>query len=143
VDRHLRQSDWSLIGLRRNSWRRDAGRNRSAPGDGGQLVQADALYLGAAADSQLPLARELKLLVILAAYRQFDSVLARLRAPHLARWLSAGDLGELEALLVPRPGRWRRLVRRALRGFDAERRRAGADLLQPGDAAVWHDPYFF
>jgi FkbM family methyltransferase len=145
IDGHLRERGWSLLGLRRNCWRRDAGRDRSAPGDGGQLVQADALYWSASAsDAGLSPPRELKLLVALAAYRQFDIVLARLRgSTALTRDLGAAELRELETVLVPRPGRLRRLARRVVGRFDAERRRAAADRLQPGDAGIWHDPHYF
>lgn len=144
VDRHLRERGWVLLGLRRNSWRR-GGLDRAATGDGGQIVSADALYCnGAAVNAELSLRKELKLLVIMAAYLQADLVLGRLRTSNaLTSQLSADELAELESILVPRPGPVRRFVRRALRRLDAERRRALADGLQQGDATVWHDPHFF
>lgn len=146
VDRHLRERGWVLLGLRRNSWRREAGLDRSASGDGGQIVSADALYCnrGTLKDGKLPLRRELKFLVILAAYMQSDLVRDRLQGSSvLAAQLSTPELRELETLLAPKPSLARRLTRRALRRLDAERRRAIADSLQQGDATVWHDPHFF
>lgn len=145
VDLLLRNRGWVLLGLRRNSWRRGSQLDRDATGDGGQIVSADVLYWnGKAVDGVLPLRRELKLLVILAAYLQADAVLTRLKSSSaLARELSARELTELERVLVPKPGAARRLARRALRRLDAERRRTIADCLQQGDATVWHDPHFF
>lgn len=144
VDRHLRERGWVLLGLRRNSWRR-GWLDRRTTGDGGQIVQADALYFNRElVNDELALHRELKLLVMLAAYLQSDAVLERLRSSRtLMNQLSAAELGELETVLVPRPGLIRRFARRALRHLDAERRRALADALQQGDAPVWHDPHFF
>ena len=79
IDAHLRERGWALQGLRRTSWRRGARLDPAESADGGQIVAADALYLGPAARAELRLERELKLLVAMAAYRQADFVLARLR----------------------------------------------------------------
>ena len=76
VDAHLRERGWRLLGLRRNSWRRIPQASTSAPGYGGQLIAADALYVNEGAISgALELNRELKLLVMLGAYLQWDLVL--------------------------------------------------------------------
>lgn len=145
VDRHLRERGWAVLGLRRNSWRRGDRFGRGASGDGGQIVSADALYWNReAVEGELSLARELKLLVILAAYRQSDLVQDRLaNSSALASRLSAAEIDELGSFLVPRPGLARRLAGSALRRFDGERRRAIADSMQRGDASVWHDPHYF
>lgn len=145
IDRYLRDRGWTLLGLRRNCWRRGKTLNRDGPGEGGQLVAADVLYLSpAAAGGELALARELKLLVILAAYMQLDLVMERLDdSAALGRHLSAGERAELAATLIPRKGPVRRLAIGALRRFDSQRRREFADRLQPGDATVWQDPHFY
>ena len=111
VDAHLRERGWTLQGLRRTSWRRGARLDPAESGDGGQIVAADALYLSPAATGELELERELKLLVAMAAYRQADFVLARLRGGGVvARELSAVELRELEAVLAPAAGRRRALA---------------------------------
>ena len=51
VDAHLRERGWRLLGLRRNSWRRIPQASTSAPGYGGQLIAADALYVNEGAIS--------------------------------------------------------------------------------------------
>jgi FkbM family methyltransferase len=145
VDAHLRERGWSLIGLRRRSWRRGAHLDRRASGYGGQIVSADALYCNDAAVGQgLSFRRELKLLVILAAYLQVDAVLARIRSSNaLGGRLGADELAELERVLAPRASAVRRLARRAFGRVGSARRRGVADRLQPGDATVWEDPHFF
>jgi len=145
VDEYLRERGWSLLGLRRLSWRRKAGLDPSRSGYGGRLAQADALYCNnRVIDGELPATTGLKLLVILAAYRQVDFVLELLRdAGSFCRHLSPSERSELERHLAPRPGPVRRVARRGLRRFDAMRRRAMADALQPGEANIWQDPHFF
>jgi FkbM family methyltransferase len=145
VDAYLRSRGWSLLGLRRVHWRRSAGLDPRATGYGGQLTQADALYFNAPLlDEGLTQARALKLVLILSAYRQLDLALELLRAPAGAlRELPSSDRAELERLVLNRPGLLLRLARRVSRRVDAERRRALADALQPGDATIWHDPHFF
>ena len=124
IDAHLRERGWALQGLRRTSWRRGARLDPAESADGGQIVAADALYLGPAARAELRLERELKLLVAMAAYRQADFVLARLRGGAvITRELSPAERGELEVLLAPRP--------------------SDGDGAQPGDATVWQDRDFF
>ena len=110
-----------LHGLRRTSWRHGQQLESAASGLGGQIVAVDALYRNdALLGRDLSVHRELKLLVILAAYLQTDAVLDRLRSsPRLAEQLDAGELNELEQLLVPRPGRIERLARRALRRWSS------------------------
>jgi FkbM family methyltransferase len=145
VDSHLRERGWSLHGLRRVSWRRGARLEASASGLGGQPVSVDVLYCNdALIAAGLSLPRELKLLVILAAYLQMDAVLARLRSsPTLADALTAAERDELKRLLVPRPGPIARLARRAASRLSSAQRRALADRLQAGDATAWEDPHFF
>ena len=95
-------------------------------------------------DGELPVTTGLKLLVMLAAYRQADFVLDLLRdGGSFCRHLSPGARSELERHLAPRPGPMRRVAVRRLRRFDAMRRRAMADALQPGEANIWQDPHFF
>jgi FkbM family methyltransferase len=144
VDQHLRSRGWAILGLRRNSWRRGSGRGRAADGNGGQLVSADALYwnLGLI-EAGLSLARELKLLVILAAYLQSDLIRERLGRPGPLGALAPDEIESLEGFLVPRAGLARRLAQSVLRRFDAERRRAIADLAQRPEESVWHDPHYF
>lgn len=145
VDSHLRGRGWSLLGLRRVHWRRSAGLDPRGTGYGGQLTQADALYYNA------PLVRAglsevmaLKLVLILAAYRQLDLALEQLRAPGGAlSGLEGPDRLELEQLLLERPSAVTRLLKRVSRRFDSERRRALVDALQPGDAHTWQDSHFF
>ncbi len=67
-------------------WRRGSGPSRAADGTGGQIVSADALYWNRGLiEAGLSQARELKLLVILAAYLQSDLIRDRLRGPGSAR----------------------------------------------------------
>jgi FkbM family methyltransferase len=145
VDSHLRGRGWVLQGLRRTSWRRGARLEPSASGLGGQIVAVDALYrndelIGA----DLSLHRELKLLVILAAYLQTDAVLDRLRSSRLlAEQLDVRERNELEGLLAPRPGPMKLLARRVLGRWSSARRRALADRLQTAEEGVWEDPHFF
>jgi FkbM family methyltransferase len=121
VDAHLRERGWALQGLRRTSWRRGPALESEASGAGGQIVSADALYLGGRVAGELDAIRELKLLVIASAYHQHDLVLARLRSSVvLAELLSADERVELERELAP----------------------AGASS-QPGDATAWQDDEFF
>jgi FkbM family methyltransferase len=145
VDAYLRERGWSLLGLRRLYWRRKAGLDPSGSGYGGRLAQADALYCNdRAIDGELPVSTGLKLLVMLAAYRQVDFVLELLRdAGPFCRHLSPGERSELRTHLAPRPAPLRRVAGRGLRRFDAMRRRAMADALQLGDANIWQDPHFF
>lgn len=145
LDSHLRGRGWVLHGLRRTSWRHGQQLESAASGLGGQIVAVDALYRNdALLGRDLSVHRELKLLVILAAYLQTDAVLDRLRSsPRLAEQLDAGELNELQQLLAPRPGRIERLARRALRRWSSARRRTLADRLQSGDEGVWEDPHFF
>ena len=49
----------------------------------------------------------------------------------------------LQRTLPPVRDQMRRVARRGLRHFDAMRRRAIADALQPGEANIWQDPHFF
>ena len=144
VDSWLRARGWEILGLRRNSWRRGTGPQRAADGGGGQLVSADALYWHRELiKSGLTLARELKLLVILAAYLQSDLIRDRLRGSGPLSALPPGEVGALERYLVPRAGLGRRIAQSALRRLDAERRRAIADSLQRAESSVWHDPHYF
>jgi FkbM family methyltransferase len=143
VDTYLRGLGWTLFGLRRNSWRR----GQSTPGGrgyGGQLIAADALYLRREAllESQ-DLERELKLLVILAAYLEWDTVARRLAEAPALRALSSTELRAIGRELVPEPGLAGRLARTVSRRLDSERRRWLADSLQRADATVWQDPHFF
>jgi FkbM family methyltransferase len=145
VDIYLRERGWSLLGLRRLYWRREAGLESSGSGYGGRLTQADALYCNdRVIDGELLVTRGLKLLVMLAAYRQVDFVLELLRdTESFCRHLSQAERTELETQLAPRPAPMRRVAGRGLRRFDAIRRRAIADALQPGEAKIWQDPHFF
>ena len=144
VDAHLRERGWRLLGLRRNSWRRIPQASTSAPGYGGQLIAADALYVNERAISgALELNRELKLLVMLAAYLQWDLVLDRLRASPALTDLSDQERAELMRALIPRTSVRGRILRRIARRIGSHRRRALADALQPPDAGVWQDPHFF
>jgi FkbM family methyltransferase len=145
VDSHLRERGWALQGLRRTSWRRGARLEPSASGLGGQIVAVDALYRNdGLVDADLSVQRELKLLVILAAYLQTDAVLDRLRSsPGLAEQLDAQERNELERLLAPRPGPMKLLGRRVLGRWSSARRRALADRLQTAEEGVWEDPHFF
>jgi FkbM family methyltransferase len=144
VDRHLRAQGWEILGLRRNSWRRGSGPSRAADGNGGQVVSADALYWNRELiEAELSLARELKLLLILAAYLQSDLIRDRLGRPGPLAALPPDQIEALEGFLVPRAGLAQRLAQSVLRRFDAERRRAIADLAQPAEASVWHDPHYF
>ena len=142
VDDHLRERGWTILGLRRNSWRQGSP-DRSGTGDGGQLVSADALYLnGRAIAGDLSASEECKLLVILAAYRMADAVQARLHSPGPLA-LSEEDRSAILRALTPSPGALVRVGRRLLRRLDGESRRRIADRLQAGDAPTWHDPGFF
>ena len=142
LDAHLRQRGWWLLGLRRNAWRRTAGVDRARNGDGGQVIYGDALYVnGRALEAAQAAARMVKLLVILAAYRQFDLFADLLEGA--AGGLAAADRDELRSELAPGPGRLRRLASRLGGRLTANRRRALADSLQRGDATVWEDPGFF
>jgi hypothetical protein len=86
----------------------------------------------------------LKLVLILAAYRQLDLALELIRGPGSAlAGLPAGERAELEDLALSRPNALLRLARRVLRRSGSERRRAMADALQPGDATTWQDSHFF
>ena len=145
VDAYLRERGWALLGLRRVHWRRSGGLDRRGTGYGGQLIQADALYLNESHLSEgLSEARAVKLILILAAYRQADLAVELLRAPGSPlRSLAADELAELERLVLERPNALLRLARRLSGRLDAERRRALVDALQPGDATIWHDPHFF
>ncbi|GEM_PF-3627965 len=144
VDRHLRERGWALLGLRRNSWRRGPSPRPGVPGYGGQLVAADALYLNERGASE-PLAvnRELKLLVILAAYHQWDLLARRLAGSPALAGLPEAERTSLTRALVPDPGLLRRLLGAVGRRLGPERRRALADALQPAQATVWQDPHFF
>lgn len=98
VDAHLRAVGWELIGLRRTHWRHKGGLDGPT---GGQLVQADALYINmAAVTTEISPGRALKLLVALAAYRQIDLVLDLLRG----RFAALFPAEEVEQLLVPTHG---------------------------------------
>jgi FkbM family methyltransferase len=145
VDSYLRGRGWSLLGLRRVHWRRSAGLDSRGRGYGGQLTQADALYYNASVvEAGMSPISMLKLLLILAAYRQSDLALALVRAPGPALdELSADERSELEALALNRPNSLVRMARRVARRLGSERRRALADALQPGDATVWQDSNFF
>ena len=55
VDTYLRGRGWCLFGLRRVHWRRNGGLDPRATGYGGQLTQADALYLQLPASGRGPL----------------------------------------------------------------------------------------
>jgi FkbM family methyltransferase len=145
VDAYLRGRGWCLLGLRRVHWRRSAGLDRRGTGYGGQLTQADALYYNAPLlDEGLSEATALKLVLILAAYRQADLALELIRTPGSAlQGLTPGERAELERLALERPNALTRLAMRVSRRLDAERRRALVDALQPGDATIWHDPHFF
>jgi FkbM family methyltransferase len=145
VDSHLRERGWVLHGLRRTSWRQGERLESAASGLGGQIVAVDALYRNDVLLRQdLSLHREMKVLVILAAYMETDAVLHRLRSSRrLSEELDADELNELERLLAPRPGWMKRLARRALRRWSSARRRALADRLQAGEEGVWEDPHFF
>ena len=104
VDRHLRAQGWELLGLRRNSWRRGSGPSRAADGNGGQVVSADALYWNRQLiETELSLARELKLLLILAAYLQSDLIRERLGRPGPLAALTREEIESLEGFLVPGP----------------------------------------
>ena len=86
----------------------------------------------------------MKLVLILAAYRQADLAAELLRSPGSPlRKVPTGELAELERLILQRPNALLRLARRLFGRLDAERRRALVDALQPGDATTWHDPHFF
>jgi FkbM family methyltransferase len=145
VDSFLRERGWFLRGIRRTSWRHGEHADGAANAFGGQIVSVDALYFNARLQGgELTLQRELKLLVILAAYLQTDAVLDRLRSSRgLAERLNAAELKELEGLLVSRPNWIRRLARKALGRSTSARRRAFADRLQRGEEGVWEDPHFF
>jgi len=97
VDEHLRAVGWELVGLRRTHWRHKGGLDGPT---GGQLVQADALYINMAAVADLSQTRALKLLVALTAYRQLDLVLDLLRG----RFAALLPADEVEQLLVPTRG---------------------------------------
>ena len=93
-----------LLGLRRNSWRRGSGPSRAADGNGGQVVSADALYWNRELiEAELSLARELKLLLILAAYLQSDLIRERLGRPGPLAALTPEEIESLEGFLVPGP----------------------------------------
>jgi FkbM family methyltransferase len=143
VDAHLRDRGWTLFGLRRNSWRRPHQAGEGA-GYGGQLIAGDALYLrrGALVESE-SLERELKLLVVLAAYLEWDTVGKRLEESPALRSLSSAERSALARELAPPPRLASRLARAALRSIGSERRRRVADSLQRTDAVVWQDPHFF
>ena len=145
VDTHLRGRGWSLLGIRRVHWRRNAGLDPRGTGYGGQLTQADALYFNAPlVDAGLSEEMALKLVLILTAYRQLDLALELLRAPGSGLGgLSAGERSELENLALSRPNALIRLARRFGRRLGSDRRRALADALQPGDATTWQDSHFF
>lgn len=124
LDAHLRARDWALQGLRRTSWPRGVAQQEGESDAGGQIVSADALYLSAAAAGELDLSRELKLLVIAAAYGQHDLVRMRLRSSGaLADSLSPGELAELGATLARPP--------------------AGDVRPRAGGATAWQDAEFF
>ena len=144
VDAHLRGRGWRLLGLKRVHWRRSAGLDPLVVGHGGQLVQADALYVNARLlDGGLPAASAMKLLLILAAYRQADYILHLIRTPGLvAAHLTDAQRSELRARLTSRPTLGHMLCRWLL-PESADRRRALVDGLQRGDAAVWCDADFF
>jgi hypothetical protein len=145
VDSHLRDRGWILHGLRRTSWRRGGHLDPTTNGLGGQIVSVDALYRNDTLIAEgLSLERELKLLVIFAAYLQTDSVLERLHSSsQLAEQLDTGEWEAVRSLLAPRPGWIRRLGRRLLGRLGSGRRRALADRLQRGEEPVWEDPHFF
>ena len=144
VDEHLRDRGWRLLGLRRNSWRRVPEGSPKAPGYGGQLIAADALYANESAISgELELNRELKLIVMLAAYFQWDLLLDRLKGSPALAAISARDRAELTRALIPRTGALRRVLWRLTRRLSSDRRRALADALQRPDARAWQDPHFF
>jgi FkbM family methyltransferase len=145
VDSHLRERGWVLQGLRRTSWRRGARLDPAASGLGGQIVSVDALYCNDDLINRgIPLAQELKLLLILSAYDQMDAVLARLDELRRAGDdVSTEEIDELQRFLVPPSGEPQRMERPAMAELDSARRRALADQLQPGNATVWEDPHFF
>jgi FkbM family methyltransferase len=145
VDAHLRGLGWSLLGLRRVHWRRNAGLDPQGTGYGGQLTQADALYYNVPLiQAGLSEAMMLKLVLILAAYRQLDLALDQLRAPRgPLSGLTGAERLELEQLLLQRPNAVIRLFKRVFRRLDSQRRRALVDALQPGDAQTWQDSHFF
>jgi FkbM family methyltransferase len=144
VDAHLRERGWRLLGLRRNSWRRTPGASTRAPGYGGQLIAADALYVNESAISgALELNRELKLIVMLAAYFQWDLLFDRIKGSPALAELSDRDRAQLTRALIPRTGALRRVLWRITRRLSSDRRRALADALQRPDARAWQDPHFF
>jgi hypothetical protein len=70
----------------------------------------------------------LKLVLILAAYRQLDLALELVRAPGSAlAGISPPVRSRLEQLLLNRPNALIRLARRVFRGLDSQRRRAVVD----------------
>jgi FkbM family methyltransferase len=143
VDAHLRDVGWVLFGLRRNSWRR-ARTTALGRGYGGQLVAGDALYVRRdALEENEDLERELKLLVVLAAYLEWDIVGRRLAETPALRSLSSAELRQVARELEPPPRLAGRIARALLRRVDSERRRSLADSLQRGDSTVWQDPHFF
>ena len=143
VDAYLRDREWMLLGLRRNSWRRlRAGETSS--GYGGQLVACDALYLRQAAlATDRDLAHELKLLLILAAYRQDDLLLQRFADSQALRELRDTEARAIRAELIPRLGLAHRIARAVLRRMGSEERRRLSDSLQAAESPVWQDPNFF
>ena len=143
VDAHLRGLGWTLLGLRRNSWRRPQSAD-GGPGYGGQVIAGDALYLrrDALVESE-DLPRELKVLVVLAAYLEWDMVGRRLAEAPALRQLSGAELRVIARELAPPSRLGARLARAVLGRIDSARRRSLADSVQRADATVWQDPHFF
>ena len=117
VDSFMRQQGFTLQGLRRTLWRRNA--NHSHP-YGGRLVHGDAFYV-----------RHEKMdsfagHVILAAYRQYD-------------FLSA--LGQDK--WIPKRSITQRIGSRLISRFSHRGLRRRLDEMRPPTATDWHDPDFF
>lgn len=114
IDAFMRSKGFTLRGLRRTYWRKNA---VHLSAQGGQLIHGDALYL------RMDRTNTPAGLTILAAYGQHD-LLAAYGAVNL----------------IPRSPRWKTL----LGGFRANRElRRFVDSLRPVSATDWHDPDFF
>jgi len=142
---------FALRGLRRTCWRYSLPRSWRRSARGGQLVHGDALFvnrdLGAIAgsDARADLARRLKGLIALAAYRQDDVVLWSLsRGGGSLAEIPESDRLAIGAELVPHTRSvFGPYLNRLFRSEASRKLRRFVDGLRDGAAEDWHDPDFY
>lgn len=143
VHAFLAARGFTLIGLRRSSWRRADEEGVARGVAGGQLVHADALYVARHLESAQG-ARDIAAWSVgLSAYRLHDRLAALLGSRRAAEALGADGAAELLEALAPRLRAPFRLAARALarlHRFHHLTLREWAAALRLPPADDWHDP---